>query len=175
MSKFYTTSTQVKELCAEAKAAKEKSKELNNEVLLKKGVVIRLTEELNRLQGIKQKLKNEVEELNADSIEKETHITHLEVKVQEFTSSMEKAQKEAVTTFIRLNEFKTRLDRHYATGYEDFRFDAKEAYLEVDFDSFMIPTATDSSLLPASLSMSTWWTMLQLNLSKMPLMLARTT
>ena len=49
MSKFYTTSTQVKELCAEAKAAKEKSKELNNEVLLKKGVVIRLTEELNRL------------------------------------------------------------------------------------------------------------------------------
>ena len=49
MSKFYTTSTQVKELCAEAKAAKEKSNELNNEVLLKKGVVIRLTEELNRL------------------------------------------------------------------------------------------------------------------------------
>ena len=116
-----------------------------------------------------------MEELNADSIEKETHITHLEVKVQEFTSSMEKAQKEAVTAFIRLNEFKTRLDRHYGTGYEDFRFDAKEAYLEVDFDSFMIPTATDSSLLPASSRTSTWWTMLQLNLSRMPPMLARTT
>ena len=116
-----------------------------------------------------------MEELNADSIEKETHITHLEVKVQEFTSSMEKAQKEAVTAFIRLNEFKTRLDRHYATGYEDFRFDAKEAYLEVDFDSFMIPTTTDSSLLPASSRTSTWWTMLQLNLSRMPPMLARTT
>ena len=116
-----------------------------------------------------------MEELNADSIEKETHITHLEVKVQEFTSSMEKAQKEAVTAFIRLNEFKTRLDRHYGTGYEDFRFDAKEAYLEVDFDSFMIPTTTDSSLLPASSRTSTWWTMLQLNLSRMPPMLARTT
>ena len=116
-----------------------------------------------------------MEELKVDSIEKETHITHLEVKVQEFTSSMEKAQKEAVTTFKRLNEFKTRLDRHYATGYKDLRFDAKEAYLEVDFDSFMIPTATDSSLLPASSRTSTWWTMLQLNLSRMPLMLARTT
>ncbi|KAK9991317.1 hypothetical protein SO802_026302 [Lithocarpus litseifolius] len=41
--------------------------------------------------GIEQKLKNEVEELKADSIKKETHIAHLEVKVQEFTSSMEKA------------------------------------------------------------------------------------
>ena len=49
MSKFYTVSTQAKELCDEAKAAKEKSKELNNEVLLKKGEVIRLTEELTHL------------------------------------------------------------------------------------------------------------------------------
>ena len=53
--------------------------------------MIRLTEDLNCLQGIEQKLKNEVEELKADSIEKEAHITHLEVKVQEFASSMEKA------------------------------------------------------------------------------------
>ena len=84
MSKFYTASTQVKELCDEAKATKEKSKELNNEVFLKKGEVIRLTEELTCLQGIETKLKNEVEDLKADSNEKETHITHLEVKVQEF-------------------------------------------------------------------------------------------
>ena len=49
MSKFYIASTQAKELCDGAKAAKEKSKELNNEILLKKGEVIRLTEDLNRL------------------------------------------------------------------------------------------------------------------------------
>ena len=49
MSKFYIASTQAKELCDGAKAAKEKSKELNNEVLLKKGEVIKLTEELTRL------------------------------------------------------------------------------------------------------------------------------
>ena len=63
---------------------------------------------------------------------------------------MEKAQKEAIAAFKRSNEFKTRLDRHYAASYEKFCFDAKEAYLEVDFDSFMIPTATESSLLPMS-------------------------
>ena len=101
MSKFYTASTQAKELCIKAKETKEKNKELSNEVLLKKKEVIRLTENFNHLQGIEQKLKNEVKELKVNSIEKETHITHLKAKVQVFTSSMEKAQKEAVTAFMR--------------------------------------------------------------------------
>ena len=61
MSKFYTASTQAKELCEEVKTAKEKNKELNKEVLLKTGEVIRLTEDLNRLHGVEMKLKNEVE------------------------------------------------------------------------------------------------------------------
>ena len=150
MSKFYTASTQAKELCNEAKASNEKSKELNNEVLLKKEEVMTLTEELTCLQGIEQNLKNEVEELKVDSIEKETCITHLEVKVQGFTSPMEKAQKEAVAAFMKLDEFRNCLDRHYTAGYEDFCSDAKEAYLEMDFDSFKIPTAIESSLLPTS-------------------------
>ena len=42
MSKFYTASTQAKDFCDEAKATKEKSKELNNEVLLKKGELLDL-------------------------------------------------------------------------------------------------------------------------------------
>ena len=80
MAKFYTTSSQAKELCDEAKSTKAKSKKLNNEVFLKKGEVIRLTEERTRLQGIEKKLKNQVEELKADSIEKETRISHLRWK-----------------------------------------------------------------------------------------------
>ena len=150
MSKFYTTSTQAKGLCNEAKAVKEKSKELNNKVLQKKGKVIKLTEELTRLQGVEQKLKNEVEELKENSIEKKTRITHLEVKDQGVTSSMEKAQKEAVAAFIRSDEFKNRLDCHQTAGYEDFRSDAKEAYPEMDFDYFKISTTTKSSLLLTS-------------------------
>ena len=85
MVKFYIVSSQAKELCDEAKDAKAKSKELNSEVVLKKGEVIRLAEELTRLHGIEKKLKNKVEELKADSIEKETRISHLEVKIQGFT------------------------------------------------------------------------------------------
>ena len=49
MAKFYTASSQAKELCDEAKADKAKSKELKAKFLLKKGEVIRLTEELTRL------------------------------------------------------------------------------------------------------------------------------
>lgn len=91
-----------------------------------------------------------MEELKADSIEKETRIAHLEVKIQELTLSIEKAQKEAVIAFMRSTKIKTRLDRHYTTGYEDFRADVKEAYPEMDFESFTIPTAADNSMLPTS-------------------------
>ena len=150
MAKFYIASNQAKELCDEAKAAKAKSKELKDEFLLKKGEVIRLTKELTRLQGIEKKLRNEVEELKANSIEKETHINHLEVKVQGFTSSLENAQKEAIATFMKLDDFTNRLDRHYIVDYEDFHSNAQEAYPEIDFDSFKIPTATKSSLLQTS-------------------------
>ena len=60
MAKFYTTSSQAKELCDKAKAAKAKNKELKNELLLEKGEVIRQTEEVTRLLVVETKLKNEV-------------------------------------------------------------------------------------------------------------------
>ena len=150
MSKFYTASTQAKELCKEAKTAREKNKELNKVILLKKGEVIRLTEDLNRLYGVETRLKNEVEELKADSVEKETRIVHLEGQVLGFNSSLEKAREEAVAAFKKSDEYKNRLDSHYAAGYKDFRADAKEAFPDLDFDSLKIPLATESSLLPTS-------------------------
>jgi len=114
---------------------------------LKKGELIRLTEELTHLQGIEKELRNQVEELKTDSIEKETRINHLEVKCQGFTSSLENTKKEAIATFMKSNDFTNCLDQHYVAGYEDFRSDAKEAYLEMDFDFFKVPIAAESSLL----------------------------
>ena len=49
MSKFYTATCQAKELATEAKTTKDKTKELNNKVLLKKGEVLKLTEDFSRL------------------------------------------------------------------------------------------------------------------------------
>ena len=150
MSKFYTATCQAKELATEAKMAKDKAKELNNEILLKKGEVLRLTEDFNRLQGSETKLKNEVEELKADNLEKDTCIVHLEGQVSEFTLSLEKAREEAIAAFKKSDEYKNCLDSHYAAGYEDFRADAKEAYPDLDFNSFKLSLATESSLLQTS-------------------------
>ena len=150
MSKFYTVTCQAKELTAEAKTAKDKANELNNEILLKKGEVLRLTKDYNRLQGSEAKLKNEVEELKADNLEKDSRIVHLEGQVAEFTSSLEKAREEFIAAFKRSDEYKNRLDSHYAAGCEDFRADAKEAYPDLDFSSFKLPLATERSLLQTS-------------------------
>ena len=51
---------------------------------------------------------------------------------------------------MKSDEFKICLNRYYATSYKDFCFDAYKAYPEMDFDSFKIPNATKSSLLPTS-------------------------
>ena len=58
MAKFYTASSQAKELSDEAKVLRTKNKELEDELLLKKGEGIRLTEELTLLQGIEKELRN---------------------------------------------------------------------------------------------------------------------
>ena len=55
-----------------------------------------MTEDLNHLQGIEMKLKDEVEELRENAIKKETHIAHQEGQLSKFTSSLEKAREEAV-------------------------------------------------------------------------------
>ena len=150
MSKFYIATCQAKELTAEAKTAKDKTKKLNNKILLKKGEVLRLTEDFNRLQGSEIRLKNEVEELKADNIEKDTRIAYLKGQIAKFVSSLEKARGEVVAAFKKSDEHKKTLDSYYAAGYEDFRANAKETYPELDFDSFKLPLATESSLLQAS-------------------------
>ena len=175
MAKFWMASSQAKELGDEAKVLTNKNKELEDELFLKKGERIRLDKELTRLQGIEKELRNQEEELKTDSIEKETCINHFEVKCQELTLSLENAKKEAIATFVKSDDFTNCLDQHYVAGYEDFRSDTKEAYLGMNFDSFKVPTATESTLLQPAPRMLTSWTMLQLIVSKMMLSPPRTT
>ena len=85
-----------------------------------------MTEDFNCLQGSETKLKNEVEELKADNIEKDTRIVYLEGQIVEFVSSLERARGEAVAAFKKSDEHKKALDSHYAAGYEDFRARSEE-------------------------------------------------
>ena len=91
-----------------------------------------------------------MEELKADNIEKDTHIVYHEGQVSEFVSSLEKACGEAIVAFKKSDKYKKDLDSHYAASYEDFRANAKETYPDLDFDSFKLPFATESSLLQTS-------------------------
>ena len=91
-----------------------------------------------------------MKELKADNIEKDTRIVYLEVQVSGFLSSLEKAREEAIASFKKSDEYKGRLDSHYAAGYEDFHADAKETFSNLDFDSFKLALATESSVLHTS-------------------------
>ena len=91
-----------------------------------------------------------MEELKIDNIEKDTHIVYLEGQVFGFVSSLEKAHEEAIASFKKSDEYKSRLDSHYAAGYEDFHADAKETFPDLDFDSFKLLLATESSMLQTS-------------------------
>ena len=84
---------------------------------------------------------------NSDNIAKDTRIVYLEGQIAAFVSSLEKACGEDVAAFKKSDEHKKTLDSHYAAGYEDFYADAKETYPKLDFDSFKLPLATESSLL----------------------------
>ena len=63
---------------------------------------------------------------------------------------MEKAREEAISAFKKPDEYKNRLNSHYAASYKDFRADAKEAFPDLNFDSFKLPLTTESSLLQTS-------------------------
>ena len=91
-----------------------------------------------------------MEELKIDNIEKDTHIVYLEGQVFGFVSSLEKAHEEAIASFKKSDEYKSRLDSHYAAGYEDFHADAKETFPDLDFDSFKLLLATESFMLQTS-------------------------
>ena len=105
-----------------------------------------MTEDFNRLQGSETNLKNKVEELKADNIEKDTRIVYLEGQVSGFV----KAREEAIVSFKKSDEYKSHLDSYYAAGYEDFHVDAKETFPDLDFDSFKLPLANESSMLQTS-------------------------
>ena len=61
-----------------------------------------------------------------------------------------KAREEAIVSFKKSDEYKSHLDSYYAAGYEDFHVDAKETFPDLDFDSFKLPLANESSMLQTS-------------------------
>ncbi|KAK9987006.1 hypothetical protein SO802_031957 [Lithocarpus litseifolius] len=98
--------------------------------------------------GLKHKML--LEELKADAVEKDTHLDHLQKRSDEFYILLEKAKGEAIKEFRASSKFTDLLDKNYATSFEDFRMDAIERFLEVDFSSIKLNISAASSLLQTS-------------------------
>ena len=95
-----------------------------------------------------KELQNLVEELRVDIVEKNTHFNHLQKSNDELSTLLNKAKEDAVVEFRASKQFTNLLNTNYVAGFEDFRMDAMENFLEIDFSSIKLNLgATISSLL----------------------------
>ena len=104
--------------------------------------------------GFAAKAKDEVieqrkliKELRTDALEKDTRIDHLQKMNDELNTHLSKAKEDAVAEFKSSKVYMDVLDRNYAVSFEDFRMDAIENFLEVDFSSIKLNLAAATSSL----------------------------
>lgn len=109
---------------------------------------IELEGKVKHLESEVTELKNLVEELRTDIVEKESRLDHLQKKNEELSLSMDKAKDEEIKEFKASGAYTKLLDKTYVAGFEDFCLDAREAFPGVDFDSIKLPMASENSLLP---------------------------
>ena len=96
-------------------------------------------------------LLNLIEELKTDVVEKDTRLDHLQKKNDELSTLLSSAKADAVTEFKSSKEYTNLLDTNYAAGFEDFRIEAIENFIEVEFSSIKLTLiAATSSLLQTS-------------------------
>ena len=81
---------------------------------------------------------------------KDTRLDHLQKKNDELCIILKEDKGEAIKEFKVSSEFTDLLDGNYATGFEDFRMDMMEHFLEVDFSPIKLNIGVASSLLQTS-------------------------
>ena len=98
-------------------------------------------------------LQNYVEKLKTDTIEKDTRLDHLQKRNDRLSTLLKKAMGDIVAEFKASKPFTDLLDTNYTVGFEDFKMEAMENFLEVDFSSIKLNLvgAATSSLLQTSL------------------------
>ena len=103
-------------------------------------VVVKAKEEATEHQNL-------IEELKADVVEKDTRLNHLQKKNDELSTLLSQAKEDVVAEFKVSKEFTDLMDCNYAASFEDFRIDAIDNFLEVDFSSIKLNLAAATSSL----------------------------
>ena len=77
-----------------------------------------------KLEDKVKELKNLVEELKVDAVEKDTCLDLLQKRSNELCTLLGETREVAIKEFKASSKFTNLLDRNYAAGFEDFRMDA---------------------------------------------------
>ena len=112
MSKFIAASRQATGLDKTRILLEARIRELNDESK-KWAEVVAAAEEKGK------ELLNLVEELNADTVEKDTRLDHLQRKNDELNTLLSNAKVDAVAEFKSSNEYTKLLDANYAAGFQN--------------------------------------------------------
>ena len=141
MSKFIATSKQATGLDKTSILLETRIQEVNEESKKWTRVTAQAKEKTTGLQKL-------IEELKTDAAEKGTRLDHLQKKNDELSVLFSKANEDAVTEFKASKQYTNLLDANYATDFEDFKANAMENFLEVDFSfiKFNLAAATSSLL-----------------------------
>ena len=128
MSKFIAASRQATELDKTRILLEKMIKEVKEESKVWAEVAAKAGEEAKELRNLNEELKTDV-------LEKDTHLDHLQKKNNKLNALLEKAKGDAVVEFQASKQFTDLLDKNYAARFEDFRLDAAENFLNLDFSA----------------------------------------
>ena len=145
MPKFIAASRQATDLDKTRVLLEKNIKEVKDESKRWAEIAVKAKEEAKELQ-------NQIEELKTDVVEKDTRLDHLQKKNDELSAFLKKAKEDAVAEFKVSKQFTDLLDTNYTAGFEDFRMDFVENFLDIDFSSIKLNLsgAPTSSLLQTS-------------------------
>ena len=144
MSKFIATSRQATSLDKTRILLETRVQEVNEESKKWAKVAKKAKKKAKELQNL-------IEELKTNVLEKDTRLDHLQKKNNRLSTLLSKAKEDTVTEFKASKQYTDLLDTNYAAGFEDFKMDAMEKFLEVDFSSIKLNlAAATSSLLQTS-------------------------
>ena len=145
MSKFITASRQAIELDKTRILLETRIQEVKDESKKWAEVAAKANNDAKELQ-------NYVKEMKTNAIEKDTRLDHLQKRNDELSTLLEKAKGDAIVEFKASKEFTDLVDSNYVARFEDFKMDAMENFLEVDFSSIKLNLggAATSSLVQTS-------------------------
>ena len=134
MSKFIVASRQATDLDKTRILLEKRVKEVKDESKRWAEVAAKAKEE-------KKELQNQIEELKADAIEKDTRLDHFQKRNDELSALLKKSKDDAVVEFKASKQYTDLLDTNHAAEFEDFKMDAMENFPNVDFSSIKLNLA----------------------------------